>query len=135
MLWKSSKGRLENVLGTPRINLSGASLERQIRTSPGRHFRMSTRHQIWTSPGWANRIFRGCPGDVGDGCPQDVLGTNVCRVGIIECLILFRIIATSLTGAPRIIIRNGKELSWWFTARYNSPIVQIIAFLIIANYN
>ena len=28
-----------------------------------------------------------------------------------ECLILFRIIATSLTGAPRIIIRNGKELS------------------------
>ena len=51
VLWSSSRGCLENVLGTSRINLPGTSLERQI----------------WTSLGRSNRIFRGCPGDVGGG--------------------------------------------------------------------
>ena len=50
-----------------RVNLPGASLEGQIRTSPGRHFRTSPGLQIGTSPGWSNRNFRGRPGDVGEG--------------------------------------------------------------------
>ena len=54
-----SRRRPENNLGTSRINLPGTSLERQIRTSPGR--------QIGTSLGWSNRIFRGHPGEVGGG--------------------------------------------------------------------
>ena len=81
VLSRSSRGRPENVLGTSRINLPGTSLERQIKTSPGRHFRTSPERQIGTSPGWSNRIFRGRPGDVGGGCPQDVLGTNTCPLG------------------------------------------------------
>ena len=72
VLWRSSRERPENVLGTSRINLPGTSLEGQIRTSPGRHFRsfpgrqigMSPGRQIETSPGWSNRTFRGRPGDV-----------------------------------------------------------------------
>ena len=47
ILW----GRPENVLGTAWISLPGASLERQIRTSPGRHFRASDWDVPWTS-GW-----------------------------------------------------------------------------------
>ena len=46
---RSSRGCPENVLGTPRINLPGTSLERLIRTLPG----------------WSNRTFRGHPRDVG----------------------------------------------------------------------
>ena len=49
------------------------SLERQIKTSPGRHFRTSLGcqtgtslgRQIESSPGRSDRIFRGFPGDVG----------------------------------------------------------------------
>ena len=74
-----SEGPLGDVLGTSRINLPGTSLERRIRTSPERHFRtslgrqigMSSGRQIGTSPGLSNRIFRGCPGDVGGGRPGD----------------------------------------------------------------
>ena len=90
VLSRSSRGRPENVLGTSRINLPGTSLERQIKTSPGRHFRTSPGRQIRTSPGrqigtslgQSNRIFRWRPGDVGGGHPRDVLGTNICRLGI-----------------------------------------------------
>ena len=87
VLWKSSRRRPENVLEASRINLPGTSLERQIRTSCGHHFRMSPERQIGTSPGcqigtypgWLNRIFR--------RRPQDVLGTNICRLGIFYCII------------------------------------------------
>ena len=90
VLWRSSRGRPENVLGTSRINLPGTSLERQIKTSPGRHFRTSPGRQIGTSPGRqigtslgrSNRIFRGRPGDVEGGRPRDVLGTNICWLGM-----------------------------------------------------
>ena len=89
VLWRSSKGRPENVLGTSRINLPGTSLERQIRTStghhfrtpPGRYIRTSRGRQIGMSPRRSNRIFRGRPGDIRGGCPRDVLVTNICRLG------------------------------------------------------
>ena len=77
---KALQGRPDNVLGTPRINLTGTSLERQIKASPGRHFRTFLGLQIGTSPGRSNRIFRGRPGDAGGGRPRDVLGTNICRL-------------------------------------------------------
>ena len=38
--------------------------------------------QIGTSPGRSNRIFRGRPGDVGGGRSWDVLGTNICCLGV-----------------------------------------------------
>ena len=87
---RSSRGRPENVLGTCRINLLGTFLGSQIRTSPGRHFKPSPGRQIRTSPGpqlgtslgWPSRTFRGRPGEVGGGCPRDVLGTNICHLGI-----------------------------------------------------
>ena len=60
-----------------RIKLPGTSLERQIKTSPGRHFRTSPERQIGTSPGRSNRIFR--------GRPRDVLGTSICRLGSMSC--------------------------------------------------
>ena len=79
VLSRSSRGRPENVLGMSRIKLPGTFLERQIKTSPGRHFRTSPGRQIGkspgrqigTSPGLSNRIFRGRPGDVGGGRPSD----------------------------------------------------------------
>ena len=88
-MFKYSQRSLGDVLRTSRINLPGTSLERQIKTSPGRHFRTSPGRQIGTSPGRqietspgrSNRIFRGRLGDVGGGCPRDVLGTNICRLG------------------------------------------------------
>ena len=83
IIWRSSRGSPENVLRTCRINLPGTSLERQIRTSPGRHFRASSGRQIGTSPGRSNRIFRRRPRDVGGGLPWDVLGTNICRLGCV----------------------------------------------------
>ena len=78
VLRRSSRGRPENVLGTSWINLPRTSLERQIRVSLGHHFMTSPGCQIKMSPGWSNRIFR--------GRPQDVLGTNIWRLG---CFILF----------------------------------------------
>ena len=57
------------------------SLERQIRTSPGRHFRTSRGRQIETSPGRSNRIFTGRPGDVQGGRLRDILGSNIFRLG------------------------------------------------------
>ena len=81
VLSRSSRGRSEKVLGTPRINLPGTSLERQIKTSPGSHFRSSPGRQIGTSPWRSNRIFRGRPGNAGGGRPRDVLGTNICQLG------------------------------------------------------
>ena len=81
VLWRSSKGRPENVLGTSRINFPGTSLERQIRTLPGHYIRTSSGRQIGMSPRRSNRIFRGRPGDSGGECPRDVLGTNIYRLG------------------------------------------------------
>ena len=43
---------------------------------------MSSRCQIEISPGWWNRIFRGCLGDVEGRCPRDVLETNIC---LLDC--------------------------------------------------
>ena len=91
IFWASKFECSENVLGTSRINLPGTSLERQIKTSHGRHFRTSPgrqiatclRRQTETSPGRSNRIFRGRPGDFGGGRPQEVMGTNICRLGTI----------------------------------------------------
>ena len=81
VLSRSSRGRPDNVLGMSRINLPGTSLERQIKKSPGQHFRTSPGRQIRTLPGRSNRIFRERPGEVGWGRPRDVLGTNICRLG------------------------------------------------------
>ena len=53
-----------NVLGTSRINLPGMSLERQIKMSPGRHFRTSD---------WDIRPLR--PRDDQIGSLRYVLGT------------------------------------------------------------
>ena len=90
VLSRSSRRHPENVLGTSPISLPGTSLECQIKTSPGCHFRTSPGRQIGTSPRChivpsperSNRIFRGRPGDVGGGRPRDVLGTNICRLGM-----------------------------------------------------
>ena len=65
------------------------SLGRQIRTSLGRHFEtspvrqigMSLGRQFGTSPRWSNRIFKICFGDVGRGCPLDVLGNSISWLG------------------------------------------------------
>ena len=81
LLWRSSKGRPEKVLGTSRINLPGTSLERQIRMPSGHYIRTSPGRQIGMSPRRSNRIFKGRPGDVGGECPWDVLGTNTCPLG------------------------------------------------------
>ena len=72
---------LKVLQGTSRINLPVMCLERQIRTSPGRHFKTSSGRQIETSPRRSNRILRGCPESVRGGLPQEVLGTNICRLG------------------------------------------------------
>ena len=77
-------------MSTSRIILPGTSYEIQTTTSPGRNFRASPRRQIGTSPGCqietspgrSNRVFRGRPGDNGGGHPWDVLGTNICQLGI-----------------------------------------------------
>ena len=55
----------------PESTFQGRPLERQVKTSPGRHFRTSPGRQIGTSPGRSNKIFRGRPGDVGGGRPRD----------------------------------------------------------------
>ena len=91
MLSRSSRGRPENVLGTSRMNLPGTSLERRIKMSPGRHFRTSPGRQIGTFPGRSNRIFRGRPGDVGGVRPRDVLGTNICRLGSKEVIMMSQV--------------------------------------------
>ena len=49
MLWRSFRGRPENVLGASQINLPGTSIERQVRTFPGRYFTTSWGRQIGTS--------------------------------------------------------------------------------------
>ena len=94
VFWRSSRGRLENVLVMSRMNYPGTSLQHQIRTSPGRHFRMSLGRQIGTSSGRSNRVFRGLLGDVGEGHPWDVLGTNICWLG----LLLPMISSVSISG-------------------------------------
>ena len=81
VLWRSSRGRPVNVLGTSRINLPGVSLEHQIRTSRGRHIGTWPQLQIGTSLGRWNRIFRRRPKDVGGGSPRNVEDTNIFRLG------------------------------------------------------
>ena len=81
VFWRSSRGSPENVLATSRISLPGTFLERQIRMSPGHHFKTSPGRQIWTFMECSNSISRVRPGDVGGGRPRDVLGTNICRLG------------------------------------------------------
>ena len=58
------------------------SLDRQIKASPGRHLKTSLGRQIGTSLGRSNRIFGGRPGHVGRGRLREVLGTNICRLGL-----------------------------------------------------
>ena len=82
VFWRSSKRRPGNVLATSRINLPGTFLGHQTRTSSVRHFRTFPGRQIETSPGWSNRIFRGHPRDVGGGRPRNILGTNICFLGL-----------------------------------------------------
>ena len=78
VLWRSSRGRPEsNSHGRP-LN---ARLERPLDFISGRQIRTSPRCQIWASPCWSNRIFRGRPEDTGEGRTRDVLGTNICRLG------------------------------------------------------
>ena len=65
------------------------SPERHFRTSPGRQIGTSPRRQIGTSPERSNRIFRASRGDVGGGGgPWDVLGTNICRLGVNQLFVL-----------------------------------------------
>ena len=78
----------ENVLRTSWNCLPGTSLGRQIRTSPTRLFEMSL--------GCSNKIFRGRPGNVGGGRPQDVLGTNICRLGSFRSFTVFTVMYNSL---------------------------------------
>ena len=65
------------------------SLERQIKTSPGRHFRTFPGRQIGMSPGRSYRIFSGRPGDVGGGRPRDQClpaGNEIkSNIVIVEC--------------------------------------------------
>ena len=68
----SAQVPLGDVLRTSRINLPGMFLERQIKTSPRRHFRTSRGRQIGTSPGRSSRIL----GDVLGMLEGDVLGTS-----------------------------------------------------------
>ena len=84
-----------------RIKLPGTSLERQIKTSPGRHFRTSPERQIGTSPGRSNRIFR--------GRRRDVLGTSICRLGSMSC---DNVAITKITKVIYIYVYiNGKTLN------------------------
>ena len=82
LLWKSSSGSPENVLGTSQINVSGTSPRRQIRTFSGRYFGTSLVCQIGTSPGWSHRIFVGRSWDFGVERPRDVLWTNIYQLGL-----------------------------------------------------
>ena len=96
VLWRSSRGRPESVLRTSWIKFPGPSLEGQIKTSPGRHFRTSPGHQIWmfpgrqirTSSGRSNRIFRVVLGTL----EGDVLGSNIYRLGSFWFLIYFALL-------------------------------------------
>ena len=77
VLSRSSRRRPENVLGTSRINLPGMSLERQIKTSPGRQdVRLGRPRDGQIEP------LRDVLGMLEGGRPRDVLGTNICRLGI-----------------------------------------------------
>ena len=77
VLWRFSRERPENVLGTSQINLLGTSLQRQIRTSPGHHFRTSQDVRLCRPRDGQIRSL----GDVWGGRPRDVLGTNICWLG------------------------------------------------------
>ena len=115
MLWRSSRERPENVLGMFRISLQGTSLERHIRTSPGRHFRTSDWHfpksQTRMSSKWSNRISRGRPMDVGGGHPRDVLGTNICRVGINPKSDVYQRRSASMVWSIRFLQETGSRVS------------------------
>ena len=85
VIWRSSRGRPENVLVTSRINLPGTSLKCQIRTSPGRRFRTSREVRLgcpqhvrsWHT--WDGQI--GSLRDVLGTLEEDVLRTNIFRLG------------------------------------------------------
>ena len=94
MFSRSSRGRLENVLGTPQIKLPGTSLGCQIRTSPRHHFKTSPRSQIGTSREWSNRIFRGRPGDVGWETSPGRPGNQYLPAGIVKRI--FKLVFMSL---------------------------------------
>ena len=72
VLWRSSRGHPENVLGTSQINFPGKSHGRHFRTSPG--------HQFGTSPERQTGTFRDGQieslGDVLGMLERDVLGTS-----------------------------------------------------------
>ena len=80
VLPRSSRGRPEKVLGTSRIKLPGTSLERQIKTSPGR----------------PNRIFRGRPGEVGGGTSSGYPGDQYLPAGILSIRIIYYLLCSSL---------------------------------------
>ena len=75
------------------MNLPETPLERQIKTSPGRHFRTplgrqigtSMGHQTGTYPGRSKRIFRKRPGYVGGGRSRDqyLLAGKVAKIIIL----------------------------------------------------
>ena len=80
-------------MGKSWINLHGTSLGRHFEMSPGRQIGTSLGRQFGMSPGWSNGMFKGLPGDAGRERPQDVLGTNICRLGLFFetcCLCVFR---------------------------------------------
>ena len=96
VLPRSSRGRPEKVLGTSRIKLPGTSLECQIKTPPGRHFRTSPGRQIGTSPERSNRIFRGRPGEVGGGTSSGYPGDQYLPAGILSIRIIYYLLCSSL---------------------------------------
>ena len=110
-----------------RVNLPETSLERQIRTCPGRHFKTSPKCQIGTSPGWLNVIFRERPGDIGEGTSlrrpgvQYLTAGNTSRLLLLKCNKTKRLpLLTAFSSLSDIntTLKICISIIWSFTLRY-----------------
>ena len=80
---------------------------------------MFSGRQTRTSSGCSNRIFRGCPGDVGGGRPQDNLGTSICLLASPDHKWTF-----DFQNPENFMLIN--QLSTWITILTSSPCLQCI---------
>ena len=78
---RTSWGRSESTSQGRPLNLR---LRPPLGVISGRPQDVRLRRPLDVRSGRSNRIFRGCPGDVGGERPRDVLGANICRLVICD---------------------------------------------------